>query len=466
MRRNSLAFHLIASAAVWCALVLSVAGWLLSTLVGDMVESNFDARLSVLLEGLVAGSEIGPDGQLEVRPQLGEPRFTQPLSGWYWQIGAPDHPLDRSSSLWDQTLPVPPAPGGRPWTGVATDQAAGPWTGPWTGDVAGPDGQSLRLLVRLITLPDRAAPLLFAIAGDRAEIAAQKRRFDRLLTLALAGLLLVLLAALLLQVRIGLAPLRRIEASLAAIRAGRARRLEGHLPAELEPLALELNALLDHGEALVERARTHVGNLAHGLKTPLAVLHNEAERTEGALAVLVARQVEQMRRLVDHYLARARAVATGSVLGARTEVLPVLRDLARTLERIHIDRHDDGALAIELACPPGLAFRGARQDLEEMLGNLLDNACKWAAHRVSVEAARNAARLLVTIDDDGPGLPAERRAEVLERGRRLDEQVPGSGLGLAIVADIALLYAGRLALEAAPSGGLRVRLDLPAALGT
>jgi signal transduction histidine kinase len=466
MRRNSLAFHLIASAAVWCALVLSVAGWLLSTLVGDMVESNFDARLSVLLEGLVAGSEIGPDGQLEVRPQLGEPRFTQPLSGWYWQIGAPDHPLDRSSSLWDQTLPVPPAPGGRPWTGVATDQAAGPWTGPWTGDVAGPDGQSLRLLVRLITLPDRAAPLLFAIAGDRAEIAAQKRRFDRLLTLALAGLLLVLLAALLLQVRIGLAPLRRIEASLAAIRAGRARRLEGHLPAELEPLALELNALLDHGEALVERARTHVGNLAHGLKTPLAVLHNEAERTEGALAVLVARQVEQMRRLVDHYLARARAVATGSVLGARTEVLPVLRDLARTLERIHIDRHDDGALAIELACPPGLAFRGARQDLEEMLGNLLDNACKWAAHRVSVEAARDAARLLVTIDDDGPGLPAERRAEVLERGRRLDEQVPGSGLGLAIVADIALLYAGRLALEAAPSGGLRVRLDLPAALGT
>jgi signal transduction histidine kinase len=466
MRRNSLAFQLIASAAVWCALVLSVAGWLLSTLVGDMVESNFDARLSVLLEGLIAGSETGPDGQLEVRPQLGEPRFTQPLSGWYWQIGAPDHPLDRSSSLWDQTLPVPPAPGGRPWTGVATDQAAGPWTGPWTGDVAGPDGQSLRLLVRLITLPDRAAPLLFAIAGDRAEIAAQKRRFDRLLTLALAGLLLVLLAALLLQVRIGLAPLRRIEASLAAIRAGRARRLEGRLPAELEPLALELNALLDHGEALVERARTHVGNLAHGLKTPLAVLHNEAERTEGALAVLVARQVEQMRRLVDHYLARARAVATGSVLGARTEVLPVLRDLARTLERIHIDRHDDGALAIELACPPGLAFRGARQDLEEMLGNLLDNACKWAAHRVSVEAARDAARLLVTIDDDGPGLPAERRAEVLERGRRLDEQVPGSGLGLAIVADIALLYAGRLALEAAPSGGLRVRLDLPAALGT
>jgi signal transduction histidine kinase len=446
-KRNSLAFHLIASAAVWCALVLSAAGWLLSTLVGDMVESNFDARLSVLLEGLVAGSDIGPDGKLVLRPQLGEPRFTQPLSGWYWQIGAPDHPLDRSSSLWDQTLPVPPTAGGHSLSR------------PWSGDVTGPDGQSLRMLARPITLPDAATPLLFAVAGDRAEMAAQKRRFDRLLTLALGGLFLGLLGALLLQVRIALAPLRRIEAALAAIRAGRARRLEGRLPAELQPLALELNALLDHGEALIERARTHVGNLAHGLKTPLAVLHNEAERSDGALAALVGRQVAQMRRLVEHHLARARAMATGQVLGARTEVLPVLRDLTRTLERIYAAK----GLAVELACAPGLAFRGARQDLEEMLGNLLDNACKWAARRARVEAVHEASRLIVTIDDDGPGLPAERRAEVLERGRRLDEQVPGSGLGLAIVADIALLYGGRLALEAAPAGGLRARLDLPAA---
>ena len=451
MRRSSLAFHLVASAAVWCALVLSGAGFLLSALVGDTVESTFDARLGVLLEGLVAGSELGPDGKLVLRAQLGEPRFTQPLSGWYWQIGDPDHPLERSSSLWDQTLALPPAARDRP----ATD--------PWTGDVAGPEGQSLRLLVRAITLPDAKAPLLFAVAGDRAEIRAQRQRFDRLLSLALGGLFLGLLGALLLQVRIALAPLRRIQAGLAAIRAGRARRLEGRLPAELQPLAQELNALLEYGEALIERARTHVGNLAHGLKTPLAVLHNEAERSDGALATLVGRQVDQMRRLVDHHLARARAMATGQVLGARTEVLPVLADLARTLERIHADKHAGGALAIEVACPPSLAFRGARQDLEEMLGNLLDNACKWAAHAVRVEALRQAGRLLVTIEDDGPGLPEERRALVLERGRRLDEQVPGSGLGLAIVADIALLYGGRLALDTAPAGGLRARLDLPAA---
>ncbi len=456
MRRSSLAFHLIASAAVWCALVLSGAGFLLSALVGDTVESTFDARLGVLLEGLVAGSELGPDGKLQLRAQLGEPRFTQPLSGWYWQIGTPDHPLERSSSLWDQTLALPPA---------LSDQASNPspGTGPWTGDITGPEGQSLRLLVRAITLPDAKAPLLFAVAGDRAEIRAQRQRFDRLLALALGGLFLGLLGALLIQVRIALAPLRRIEAGLAAIRAGRARRLEGRLPSELQPLAQELNALLEYGEALIERARTHVGNLAHGLKTPLAVLHNEAERSDGALAALVGRQVAQMRRLVDHHLARARAMATGQVLGARTDVLLVLTDLARTLERIHADRHGRETLAIAVACPPNLAFRGARQDLEEMLGNLLDNACKWAAHAVRVEAERAAGRLLVTIDDDGPGLPPERRALVLERGRRLDEQVPGSGLGLAIVADIALLYGGRLALDTAPSGGLRVRLDLPAA---
>ena len=447
MRRSSLAFQLIASAAVWCALVLSGAGLLLSALVGDTVESTFDARLGVLLEGLVAGSELGPDGKLVLRTQLGEPRFTQPLSGWYWQIGNPDHALERSSSLWDQSLALPP---------VAGDQLA---TGSWTGDVVGPEGQSLRLLVRAIMLPDAKAPLLFAVAGNRAELRAERQRFDRLLSLALGGLFLGLLGALLLQVRIALAPLRRIEAALAAIRAGRARRLEGRLPAELQPLAQELNALIDHGEALIERARTHVGNLAHGLKTPLAVLHNEAERSEGALAALVGRQVDQMRRLVDHHLARARAMATGRVLGARTDVLPVLGDLARTLERIHARK----ALAIELACPADLAFRGAREDLEEMLGNLLDNACKWAAHAVRVEAERAAGRLLVTIEDDGPGLPAERRTEVLERGHRLDEQVPGSGLGLAIVTDIALLYGGRLALDAAPAGGLRVRLDLPAA---
>ena len=443
MRRNSLAFRLVASAAVWCALWLSAGGYALSALFGNTVERNFDARLGVLLEGVVAGSELGADGQLELRPQLGEPRFEQPLSGWYWQIGDGTRVLRRSRSLWDATLPASLPPG----------QLAA------ARDVAGPEGQPLRLLVRAITLPGADAPLLYAVAGDRREIQLDRQNFNRLLSLALGVLFVGVIGAVLVQVRFGLEPLRRMGRALGAIRGGASARLEGDFAAEIEPLATELNALLDHNEALVERARTHVGNLAHGLKTPLSVLTHAARRSEGPLAELVCRQVALMRRQVDHHLARALAIATVSILGARTEVLPVLRDLERTLGRIYADK----ALAIEVACPPELAFRGARQDLEEMLGNLMDNACKWAAARVTVRAGPAGEQVQIAIEDDGPGLPAPRRAEVLERGRRLDEQVPGTGLGLAIVADLAQLYGGRLVLDAAAAGGLRALLPLPAA---
>ena len=444
MRRNSLAFRLVASAAVWCALWLSAGGYALSALFGSTVERSFDARLGVLLEGLVAGSELSTDGELELRLQLGEPRFEQPLSGWYWQIGESGEVLRRSRSLWDAELPVSLAPGQ-----LTAAQ-----------DVAGPEGHSLRLLVRAITLPGADAPLLYAVAGERREIQLDKQNFNRLLSLALGVLFVGVIGAVLVQVRFGLEPLRRMRRALGAIRGGASARLEGDFPAEIEPLATELNALLDHNEALVERARTHVGNLAHGLKTPLSVLTNEARRSRGPLAELVGRQVALMRRQVDHHLARARAIATGSILGARTEVLPVLRDLESTLGRIYADK----ALAIDVACPPDLAFRGARQDLEEMLGNLLDNACKWAAGSVKVRAEAAAEQVLqIAIEDDGPGLPAARRADVLERGRRLDEQVPGTGLGLAIVADLAQLYGGRLVLDAAAGGGLRALLTLPAA---
>jgi signal transduction histidine kinase len=443
MKRNSLAFRLVASAAVWCALWLSAGGYALSTVFGRTVERNFDVRLGVLLEGLVAGSELGEDGALRLRPQLGEPRFEQPLSGWYWQISEGDRVVRRSPSLWDAILPM-----SRP-----SDLTVA------TANVSGPDGQPLRLLVRPISLPGADTAFLYAVAGDRREIQADRQTFNRLLTFALFVLFVGVVGAVLVQVRFGLEPLRRMGRALGGIRAGRAARLEGDFPAEIQPLATELNALLDHNEALVERARTHVGNLAHGLKTPLSVLTNEARRSRGPLADLVTRQVALMRRQVDHHLARARAIATGTILGARTDVLPVLEDLRRTLGRIYADK----ALVIELDCPPELAFRGARQDLEEVLGNLLDNACKWGRARVSVHVEPAGDELQVAIEDDGQGLPPARRAEVLERGRRLDEQVPGTGLGLAIAADLAQLYRGRLLLEAATLGGLRALLTLPAA---
>ncbi len=451
MRPNSLAFRLVASAALWCALVLSAGGIGLSILLADTVERNFDARLGVLLEALVAGSELDEEGGLDLRLQLGEPRFEQPLSGWYWQVepaGPGDHPepLARSASLWDQALALD-LPPGQP---VAR------------ADVSGPEGQPLRLLVRAISLPGADRPFLYGVAGDRREISEQTGRFNRLLLFWLGVLLAGLLIAVFVQVRFGLEPLRRMGRALAAIRSGEKRRMEGEFARELQPLAKELNALLDHSEALVDRARTHVGNLAHGLKTPLAVLTNEASRSEAPLAALTLRQVGIMRHQVEHHLARARTAATAGILGARTDVAPVLADLARTLQRIYVARE----LTIEVRCPEGLAFRGARQDLEEMLGNLLDNACKWARSGVEVAAGDQDGQIVVRVEDDGPGLPPEERARVLERGRRLDERVPGSGLGLAIVADVAEIYGGSIVLEAAPTGGLRARLTLPAAAST
>ena len=443
MKRNSLAFRLVASAAIWCALLLSVGGYALSRLFTDTVERNFDARLRVLLEGVVAGSDLADDGTLALRPQLGEPRFEQPLSGWYWQIDDADGPLRRSASLWDEALPVVPVSGAQ---GV-------------TLDLVGPHGEPLRLLSRAIGLPGRDQPFVYTVAGDRREIEAETEGFNRLLMLGLGTLLLGVVAAVLIQVRFGLEPLRRIRRGLADVRIGRAKRLAGDYPEEIRPLADELNALLDHNEAVVERARTHVGNLAHGLKTPIAVLTNEASRSRGSLATLTLRQTALMRQQVDHHLSRARALATASVIGSRCEVAPVLSDLQRTLARIYASRE----LAIEVACPPELAFRGARQDLEEMLGNLLDNACKWARTRVVASAEAIDERLMVVVEDDGPGLPPERRSEVMQRGRRLDERVPGSGLGLSIVVDIAELYGGALSLHEAASGGLRARLELPAA---
>src|SRR5581483_4937645 len=250
--------------------------------------------------------------------------------------------------------------------------------------------------------------------------------------------------------------------ALARIRDGKAQRLEGNFPAEISPLAEELNSLIEHSAEVVARARSHVSNLAHFLKTPLTVLASEAEAarksgTENALADQVQRQVTTMRRQVDHYLARARVAGNGKALGSHTKVAAVLADLSRVLERIHAER----GIAIACHCPPDLFFRGERQDLEEMAGNLMDNGCKWAHARVVVRAEGAGQRMILTVEDDGPGLTTEEQAKVGSRGERLDESVPGSGLGLAIVRDISKLYAGFLSLDRSPLGGLRTRLDLP-----
>lgn len=439
-------------AALWITAALAVGGLLISALFRDSVERNFDARLTVHVDSLIAVSRYDDSGRLMVSRTLPDPRFDLPYSGWYWQItDQRGTVLIRSRSLWDEVLELT-EPGEQ--GNMRTVEA-----------LVGPDGSALRVRFVDVTLPEmppHAPPVRFAVAANSSELKDELRPFNLALLWSMGALGLGLAVAVALQVRVGLQPLRRIRVALADIRSGRTERMEGDWPSEVQPLVGELDSLLEHNAAVLDRARTHVGNLAHALKTPLAVLGNEASRKQGPRADAIDRQVATMRRWVDHYLARASAAATGAVLGARTQVAPVVADLRRTLTRIHADR----SITIEVQEDgEGLAFRGERQDLEEMVGNLMDNACKWASSRVQIALSVEHGRLVLTIDDDGEGLAEAQRGEAMGRGRRLDESSPGSGLGLAIVSDIAGLYGGSLRLDESPIGGLRAVLSLPLAAG-
>jgi signal transduction histidine kinase len=457
MRANSLAIRLFLSATTWTVVILLVTGFVLSSLYRDAVERSFDRRLNVFLRTLVA-EVAAPDDSNERTPQsLGEPQFDLPLSGWYWQLtrlNAAKPEVRSSRSLWDSGLPhladmaVPTADDG-------TRHAY----------VAGPEDQRLRQIERTVDLGDDGRYLV-AVAGDSQEIDDETHAFDRAIAVTFVTLAAVLVLITMFQVRFGLAPLKRISEGLAAIRAGTAERLAGRFPVEIEPLARETNALIDANREIVERARTHVGNLAHALKTPLSVMMNEAAAREDPLAAKVREQIGIMRDQVTRHLERARLAARASVVGTVTEVGPVATALTRTMEKIYHPR----GIAIDLDAPAGVRFLGERQDLEEMLGNLVDNACKWALARVSIEVtperqAGDPAKPIVRIivDDDGPGLSPAEREQVSRRGQRLDETKPGSGLGLSIVLELASLYGGNLTLSTAPIGGLRVELVLPAA---
>ena len=430
---------------------LAVGGYVLSEAFVSALHDSFDTALQVDLDGMIAAAEPDPGGAVTLRERFLNRRFARAYSGLYWQIrpvngGAPQI----SHSLLDHTL--------RP----RFVQDVG---GVFWGVADGPDNQRLRVLARRVSFPisatarpDDSRAYTFMVAGDLSSVENDIAEFNGTLIWSFAGLLLGLVVAIFIQVRVGLSPLRRASEALARIRSGAARRLEGSFPAEIAPLAAELNSLIEHSAEVVGRARTHVSNLAHYLKTPLTVLASEAEAEPGPLAEAVKRQVDVMRRQVDHYLARARAAGALDVLGNRTLVAPVLDALARVLDRIHDERN----IAIAVDCPDSLAFRGDRQDLEEMAGNLMDNACKWAASRVMVRAQDEGGRLTLLVEDDGPGLAPIDRNRVLQRGQRLDESVPGSGLGLSIVRDISKLYGGGLELKQSALGGLKAVLDLPA----
>ena len=456
MRRNSLAVRLFFSASSWVVVILTITGFVLSSVYKNATERAFDRRLNLYLRTLiaeVATPDEPPDRQFQ---SLGEPLFELPLSGWYWQITRTDTEkpdLRASRSLWDKKLPKLGD------TGIELSAA-----GTRVAYVDGPEGQSLRMVERPVDL-GADGKFLVGVAGDASEIFDETRSFDYYLGGTFTALGIVLLLTTIFQVRFGLAPLNRISESIAAIRSGRAERLEGEFPVEIAPLARETNALIDANREIVERARTHVGNLAHAIKTPLSVIVNEASaHPADPFADKVLEQADVMRDQVAHHLERARIAARVTIVGTVTEVAPAIDALKRTMEKIHRER----GITIEVQADPKARFRGERQDLEEMAGNLVDNACKWAASRVFIEVLAEGPpepdagpRLRIIVDDDGRGLSAAERAQVSRRGQRLDESKPGSGLGLSIVTDLAALYGGNLSLGNAPIGGLRAELVLP-----
>ncbi|HEX7074219.1 MAG TPA: HAMP domain-containing sensor histidine kinase, partial [Hyphomicrobiaceae bacterium] len=330
---------------------------------------------------------------------------------------------------------------------------------PQIHEFTGPAGEALRGIVAAIRLPAADRDLVFAVAGPVSEIRRDVVTFAHQLALTLTILTLGLAGAVLAQVRFGLRPLRTIQTALAKIRSGEAGRLPDALPAEVRPLAEELNNLLARNATLLQRARRQAGDLAHALKNPLTVIRNEAREIESDRGQRLREQVALMSAAIERNLARARAAGAGGVPNARASVERVVDDLCFTLRHLH----DDRCLAFQTAGLAELWFAGDVQDLEEMLGNLMDNACKWAHQRVLVRGERAGRRVRIFVEDDGAGIPEVRRAEVLQRGRRLDETTPGTGLGLGIVQDMTELYGGSVTLGRSALGGLQAELDLPAA---
>ncbi len=454
---RSLASRLFMSAAALASIILLVAGILLSALNSRNIERAFDARLKVYLLTLVADLDAFISDPLKEPGNLGDPRFNIALSGWYWQISKintdkPPTTLKSSRSLATAKLPMNLEQTGNSSLTIVRDASLGASPYP------------LHIIERSIDF-GQDGRFIVSIAGDSSELDDEKQSFNK----ALASTFVLLGAALtfstLIQVRFGLAPLDKVRVEISAIRRGNAEHIIGIYPPEIMPIAEELNQLVDANKEIIERSRTHVGNLAHALKTPLSVLLNEAESSNTPLSVVVNEQINIMRDQVQYYLDRARAAARAVAIGQSCEVEPIIIAFVRTFEKIYQNRR-----VTYIAKINGLPkFRGEKQDLEEMIGNLADNAGKWAGSKVEIQAwmditLKDKPSLIIIIDDDGVGLTQDQRFEATRRGQRLDESKPGSGLGLSIVADLANVYGGKFSLENSPLGGLRAKLELPAVI--
>jgi signal transduction histidine kinase len=439
---GSLARRMIAIAALWISVLLIGGGFALDRVLTGAITRNFDSSLEYVLIAMIRSSEIGPDGEVRLVEPLGDQRFLEPYSGLYWQISGGNQEPYRSRSLWERSLKAP--------TPHIDNQIH-------TYDSTQFPDEELRVLERNVILPGSKVSWRYQIAQSREALDAQVGAVRQTLipSLALLGLGLIILAAL--QTFYGLWPLRHIRRAIAAMRGGQHRRVTAPLPLEVQPMVDELNALLAHNEKQAEEARLHAGNLAHALKTPLTVLVNSATSSDTELAETVRREAATMQRQVDHHLARARAVGRRGAAQARAVVWDSVNSVSRAVAALYPDAR------LDAAGDKALVVRVERQDLDELVGNLLENAAKYGGGSVFVTIQRDGTMAEILIEDDGAGISPADRDRVIDRGVRLDSGKPGTGLGLAIVRDVAEIYGGSIALEESEDlGGLLVRLRLPA----
>jgi signal transduction histidine kinase len=459
--RGSIARRMLIAAAIWSAVAVFAAGWSLQSLYASETDRQLDTDIEQTMTTLLNALTTQPSGEIEIDAAKlpNDQRFLRAYSGAYWaflKLDAQHRVIEadkyRSPSFFD----VLPAFSDALVTRAIARQSAAEAVAHEDG--VGPDDQPVRIGIRAVQRGTGGELVLVYVGIDRTAANEAAGRFLQTLGIALALLALGIVIGILVLIRYGLRPLHEIEDKLHDVRAGRRDRLDGAYPGELSPLVKEINTLITHNRNVVDRARTHVGNLAHALKTPLAVLRNEA-RGDDRVSEIVRRQTDAMTANVTHYLKRAQAAAQAEVLGARTEIKEPVEGIGRMLERLHRDKN----ISVEVDADPTAVFRGEKGDFDELVGNLMDNAAKWCKSRVEVKVTRSDDGVTVIVDDDGPGLPPEHRAKALERGKRLDESEPGTGLGLSIVTELADIYGGNLQLEDSPLGGLRARLELPAA---
>lgn len=444
MVRNTLAYRIIALSSIWIIITLVFTATMLVIDQHELTVRHYDAHVRMHMEELTGASQFAEDGRFRLAFNPSDPRYHDLYSGWYWEVKQAGKALKRSPSLGEYSLDLI---GAEPTSSVVIHE------------ITGPQQEVLRAHVIGINIDPNQEPLVLLATAPTESIKEEVLDYFNNIVFNFIALGIGLLLAVVLQVRVALKPLKAISTCISDIRAGKATKLPGHQLEDVQPLVDEMNNLLDHNTVLVNRARNQLGDLAHSVKNPLTVINNAARDIEATQRDLILRQTTDISRSVDHYLSRARTYGTEKVLGSRSSIKTATEDLVYVMQRIYQERD----LVFDLSRLQGCWFRGEVQDLEEMLGNLMDNACKWANSRVLISCGTRNDRLEVTVEDDGPGIAEEEFENVMRRGRKLDESKAGHGQGLSIVKDIAALYGGSLKLARVESGCFQAKLDLPSA---